>query len=148
MYWEYWNSGRKYYLTGGTDNHNVWREKSGAMRVFAHIDGRPTAEAFVDSLLAGRAFVSQGPLIVPELMFGSTVPAGRPLTLTFDLKSVNGLKKATLIGRGREVEVKDLEGSEAKVSFTVDSPAKGDWFALVAADAGDLKAWGNPVWVE
>ena len=150
MYWEYWNSGKKYYLTGGTDNHNVWRGKSGAMRAFVHVDGPPTVDGFVKNLLAGRAFISQGPLIEPELMFGSTAPAGRPLALTFNLKSVNGLKTAALIGRGEEIEARNLEGegAEAQVVFQVEKPEKGGWFALVVTDAKDLKAWGNPVWVE
>jgi hypothetical protein len=150
MYWDYWNNGQKYYLVGGTDNHNVWKTKSGSMRTFVQIGGKPTVDGFVDNLLAGRSFVSQGPLIVPELMFGSVVPAGKPLSLSFDLKSVNGLKTATLIGRGEEVEVKELgeDSQEAKVTFTVKKPEKGGWFALVVADSQGLQAWGNPVWVE
>ena len=148
LFWDYWNDGARYWLTGGTDSHNVWREISGATRAFVHLDGPVSVDGFIDGLLAGRSFVSRGPLIVPEIMFGSSVPAGRPLTLTFDLKSVNGLKRAALIGQGREIDVRNLEGPEARVSFKIDSPAKGDWFSLVVADSKDLGAWGNPVWVE
>ena len=37
--WDYWNEGRHYYLTGGSDTHDVWNEQSGRIRTFVHSGG-------------------------------------------------------------------------------------------------------------
>ena len=43
---KFWNEGHRFYLTAGTDTHDVWNLESGRVRAFAHIDGKPTAAAF------------------------------------------------------------------------------------------------------
>jgi hypothetical protein len=53
--WDYWNEGRHYYLSGGSDTHKVWSEQSGRIRTFVHLAGAVTAEAFASALRAGHA---------------------------------------------------------------------------------------------
>jgi hypothetical protein len=150
LYWELWNQGLRKYLTGGTDNHNVWKTMSAIMRVFVKVEGELTVNKFIDALLAGRTFVSQGPLIYPETMFGSVLPSGQDAKLAFNLESVMGLDKAVLIGNGQELETKTLDGhpSRALIEFEIKEPKAGQWFALIVYDKDGRRAWGNPVWVE
>ena len=37
--WDFWNQGKHYYLTAGSDTHDVWNEQSGRVRTFVHIEG-------------------------------------------------------------------------------------------------------------
>ena len=37
--WEFWNAGQHYYLSGGSDTHDVWNEQSGLIRTFVHLAG-------------------------------------------------------------------------------------------------------------
>lgn len=150
QYWELWNQGLRKYLSGGTDNHNVWKTMSAVMRAFVKVEGELTVDTFIDSLLAGRSFISQGPLIYPELMFGSVVQAGKDLTLNYNIESVMGLDKAVLIANGQEFGTRAFEGNpeKAEASFDVKAPSAGQWFALIVYDKDGRRAWGNPVWVE
>jgi hypothetical protein len=149
--WDYWNEGRRYYLSAGTDTHDVWNEESGRVRVFAHPDGTLTAASFSAALKAGHAYVSHGPLIFPSLPFGNTLTAedGRPATLTVELQSVAGLKNIQLIGGGTVIESRDLPGSprEAHLEFALD-PARSRWYAFIVEDVDGQKAYTDPLWVE
>ena len=150
LYWELWNTGLRRYLSGGTDNHNVWKTLSADMRVFAKVEGDLTVDKYIDAILAGNSFVSQGPLVYPEIMFGSVLPKGKPLTLKFSLESVMGLDKAILIQNGTELEVKEFKANpmKAEAAFEIKNPEAGQWFALIVFDKDGRRAWGNPVWVE
>ena len=150
LYWEMWNNGDRKYLSGGTDNHNVWKTMSADMRVFVRVEGGLTVDSFIDSLLAGKSFVSQGPLIYPETMFGSVLPKGKAVTLKFNLESVMGLGKAVLMQNGTEMEVKEFKDNpmKAEAAFEIKKPEAGQWFALIVFDKDGRRAWGNPVWVE
>lgn len=149
-YWKLWNAGDRFYLSGGTDNHNVWKSVSAEMRAFVKVDGKLTMDKFLDGLLAGHAFISQGPQIYPSVMFGSTLPAGKDVSLKFDLESPMGLGKAVLIGNGEEVQTTEFKDApqKTKVSFDVKAPKAGQWFSLVVYDKDGRRAWGNPVWVD
>ena len=50
----FWNAGHRYYLSGGTDVHDVWNQESGRVRTFAHLDGEPTAQSFAEAVKAGH----------------------------------------------------------------------------------------------
>jgi hypothetical protein len=149
--WEYWNEGRRYYLSAGSDTHDVWNEESGSVRAFAHPDGPPTAASFAEALKAGHAYVSHGPLIFPSVMFGTTVGVdlGGTVALAVDLESIAGLKSVELIGGGDVVESRDLQCShrEAHLEFTL-RPGRSSWYALVAEDVQGQKAFTDPLWVE
>ena len=52
--WAFWNAGHRFYLSGGTDTHDVWNEESGRVRTFAHVEGPLTARTFAAALKDGR----------------------------------------------------------------------------------------------
>lgn len=149
--WQFWNAGQRYYLGAGTDTHDVWNAVSGRLRAYAHLDGPLTTEAYVAALRAGHAYVSYGPLIYPEQMFGSTlkIAPGDNLKLGFGLESLVGLKRAELIGDGVKVMESSFDGAprHTRVEFTL----QGDhahWYALIVEDNSGHKAYSDPVWIE
>jgi len=100
--WNFWNGGHRYYLSGGTDTHDVWLDESGSVRTFAHVEGALNADTFAQALRAGHAYVTSGPLVFPSVMFGDTlkVKPGAPFSLGFDLSAVAGLAEVDLIWPG------------------------------------------------
>src|ERR1700722_7326183 len=149
--WDFWNAGNRYYLRGGTETHDVWRDESGAVRAFAHIDGAVTPGAFAQALKDGHAYVTFGPLVFPSVMFGDElkVKAGERFVLGFDLKSVAGLKQVQLIGGGAALPLKSFPDAprETHVDFPL-STQHSTWYALVVEDAQGHKAYTDPIWVE
>jgi len=149
--WTFWNARHPYYLSAGTDTHDVWRSESGAVRTFAHIDGAVTAVAFARALKEGHAYVSFGPLIFPSVMFGDglKVKPGEPFTLGFDLKSVAGLKQAELIGGGVVQKTESFAGAPREVHVDFPLATRRDtWYALIVEDSQGRKAYTDPVWVD
>jgi hypothetical protein len=146
----FWNSGQHFYLSGGSDTHDVWNEQSGRVRAYAHVEGPLTAQSWVEALKNGHSYVTYGPLIFPTVMFGTrlTVASGAPFTLAFDLAAVAGLKQAELIHAGAVEVVRGFSGAprESHVDFNL---AGGDaaWYALVVEDQSGHKAYTNPIWV-
>ena len=147
---DFWNQGKHYYLTAGSDTHDVWNEQSGRVRTFVHIDGPVSAQSFAAALKAGHAYVTYGPLIFPAVMFGTElhVTRGKPFPLRFDLGSVAGLRKAELIGAGTTQQRRTFPGAplKARVDFTVTAEQPG-WYALVVEDEAGRKAYTDPIWV-
>ena len=149
--WGFWNAGHHYYLSAGTDTHDVWNEISGHVRSFAHIDGKVTAQAFTQALKAGHGYVSYGPLIFPSLMFGEElkVKPDEPFVLGFDFKSVDGLKKVELIGAGAVLKTESF--ADAPHGVHSDFPLttkRASWYALVVEDRLGRKAYSNPIWID
>ena len=147
----FWTKGDRYYLSAGTDTHDVWNALSGRVRMFAHLDGPLTPATFAAALKAGHAYVTYGPLIFPDHMFGDdlkVIPAA-PFSLGFDLKAVDGLKSVTLVGKDGVVETKDLTaaGRETHVAFTASVQAS-TWYALTVEDQVGHRAYSNPIWID
>ncbi len=149
--WEFWNEKRPYYLTAGTDNHDVFREQSGFIRMFVYIDGLLNGQNFIRALKNGHGYASMGPVIYPEPIFGSTVPLqdGESQTLVFETFSVNGLKNIQLINEGQIAESVDLSesGKRKTVTFAI-KPEKDTWYSVVVEDSLGKKAFGNPIWIK
>ena len=149
--WAFWNAGHRYYLSAGTDVHDVWNSLSGAVRAYAHVDGPPTALSFAQALKAGHAYVTYGPLVFPDEMFGDDVRVkpGAPFALGFDLKAAHGLKSVSLISRGEVARRLDLTalGRETHVDFPLTAMAP-TWYALIVEDADGRRAYTDPVWVD
>ena len=147
----FWNQGERYYLTAGTDTHDVWNALSGKVRIFAHVDGPVTPTSFAAALKAGHAYVTYGPLIFPSQMFGDDlkVKPGAAFSLGFDLKAVNGLKSVSLVGRDGAVATRDIAaaGRETHVDFPL-STAASTWYALTVEDQAGRRAYSDPIWVE
>ena len=149
--WNLWNAGHHYYLSAGTDTHDVWQHESGAVRAFVHIDGAVTADAFARALKEGHAYVTFGPLVFPSVMFGDElkVKPGESFMLSFDLESVAGLAQVDLIGSGEVVKTQSFHAAmqRAHVDFplTTQHPA---WYSLIVKDNQGHKAYTDPIWVD
>ncbi|HEY2661189.1 MAG TPA: CehA/McbA family metallohydrolase [Caulobacteraceae bacterium] len=148
---EFWTRGDRYYLTAGTDTHDVWNQLSGKVRIFAHVDGPVTPQSFAAALKAGHAYVTYGPLIAPDHMFGDDlkVKPGAPFSLGFDLKAVDGLKQVTLAGKGGVIRTLDLAaaGRQAHVAFPL-STETASWYSVTVEDQAGHRAYSDPIWVE
>ncbi len=146
--WNLWNQGWKGFLIAGTDSHDVQSDVSGAVRTVVYIHGAPTVGKLIDALKSGRSYASFGPLIFPEIMFGSRIDCrgGTPLHLAFDLMSVNGLSRVDLVENGRVTEFVKFEDHPKKGRATfAPTPVPGSWYALVVTDKTGKKAYTNPI---
>jgi hypothetical protein len=149
--WNDWNAGHHYYLSAGTDTHDVWRFESGAVRTFAHIDGAVTPKAFAQALKDGHGYVTFGPLIYPSVIFGDElkVKPGELFTLSFDLQSVAGVKQVELIGAGAALKTESFPAASQQVH--VDFPLSTrshTWYSLIVEDSQGRKAYTDPIWVD
>lgn len=149
--WTFWNARHRYYLSGGTDTHDVWNDESGSVRLFAHVEGPLTPRTFAAALKDGHSYVTRGPLIYPSTLFGDTLKVRRnePFQLAFELESVEGLAHAQLI---RDAGVSDKRAfkdapQNVRIEFAlrVDRPS---WYALIVEDRAGHKAYTNPIWVD
>ncbi len=153
--WQLWNSGKPAYFAAGSDVHDIWdmtESMSGAARSYVHLPGELTADNFIKSLKAGHGYASQGPLIYPEIMFGSEISqtVGEVLKLGYQLQSVQGLASVQLIERGIQVQsliLEDRGTGLVDVEFEV-KPEVDTWFSLVVKDAAGKYAYSNPLWVK
>jgi hypothetical protein len=147
----FWNAGHRYYLSAGTDTHDVWNSRSGHVRALAHVTGPLSAAGFAGAMKAGHAYVTHGPLIFPDVVFGEDlrVKTGEPFSLGFDLVSVVGLKSVELIGAGAVVTRRSLVGAprEARVDFPLQA-RNATWYALLVEDTRGQRAYTNPIWID
>jgi len=145
-----WNNGTRAYLVAGSDVHDVWRFTSGGARTYAYVDGNLSEDKFIEAVKFGHSFASQGPLVIPEILFGSEVSLAvdERLDLRYRVQAVTGLKSVQLIERGHEIAERELTGEShlRDVSFTV-NPDKDTWYSLVLEDIDGKIAYTNPVWV-
>lgn len=148
---DFWNDGKHYYLSAGTDTHDVWSDESGRIRTFAHVTGKLTPQSFARALLDGHAYVSRGPLVFPSVPFGNTLRAqpGKALELGFELDSVAGLRRADLIGGDKTVATREFPRGprSARVNFRLPA-VPGRWYQLVVEDNQGHKAYTDPVWID
>lgn len=150
---EHWSHGERYYMSAGSDVHDVWEHVSANIRAYVHIPGgNPTAESFVANLKNGHAFMSLGPLVLhADEMFGTQihVTPDAEADLGFKVASANGLKRVTLYSEGGKVTEKTFDNAPvtAQVEFTP-NPDADTWYSLVIEDQKGLRAFTNPVWVD
>ncbi len=147
--WTFWNDRKHYYLSAGSDTHDVWNEESGRVRAYVHLDGPPDPQGFVAGLKAGHAYVTYGPLIFPQAMFGDQIgiTPGGPRTLGFDLAAVAGLKQVQLVSNGAVQRTQSFPDAprESHVVFEVPLQPPG-WYALMVEDQRGRKAYSDPIW--
>lgn len=149
--WTLWDEDTKYYLSAGTDVHDVWKDVSGKIRMYGHVEGDVTKEKFINALLEGHAFASFGPLVESEIMFGQEIKVtkGDSATLNFTVRAVEGLKEVKLISRGEVVESLSFAEKETEKAINFKANPEADtWYALVISDTKDNLAWTNPIWVD
>lgn len=149
---DHWTHGEHYYLSAGSDVHDVWKHRSGEARAYVHLFAQPTAERFVAALRTGHAFVSFGPLVFPDVMFGRTleVTPDTAVDLGFKLASANGLKRVTLYSENGVVTQKTFDDApvHTRVQFQPTPVDDSTWYALVVEDTQGNKAYTNPIWVD
>ena len=147
--YKFWNMGKKYTTLATSDTHNVWQAwgGSGAERTFVYVDGKLTADKFIEALNEQHAFWTHGPLVYLEAngeIPGETVT--KPMVdMTATLKSTNGLKRAELIKNGKTVKSFELSGNVDYVSYS--EKVEGDgWYALKVVESDGDMAHTNPIW--
>lgn len=161
--WEFWNNGKPAYFTAGSDVHDVWgtlaEHSSGAGRSYVYVSGELTVDSYVRALKAGHSYASQGPIVYPELMFGTQVdhPQGQSLALRYELQSVVGLRSVKLIERGQEIQMREFKSLGVAdrqaltdlqmIDFNV-RPDRPTWYSLVVEDVAGNYAYTNPLWVQ
>ena len=156
-----WSEGLPYYLTAGSDTHDVLNETSGLNRMFAYTIDKPSAKRYASALKRGNAYVSFGPIMYPKnFMFGETLKLAtqHPYSITLDVIAVNGLKNIKLIGNTFSkkdadtpegvsiIEQRDLAGKQQTVTFPV--PLMSGWVAIEVEDSQGRKAFSNPIWLK
>lgn len=148
--WKLWNAGQRKYFAAGSDAHDVWAEESGAGRTYVYVLGELTIDAYVEGLRAGRSYATQGPLVDPEIMFGTELehPAGELLDLKYSVQAVTGLVSVKLVSNGVVVALAEFAGTPAAipVEFSV-RPESDGWYSLVIEDTAGEFAYTNPIWV-
>jgi hypothetical protein len=160
--WDFWNKGKPAYFSAGSDVHDVWgtlpEHSSGAGRSYAYISDELTVDSYMRALKNGHSYASQGPLVYPELIFGTQIdhPQGENLVLRYELQSVVGLSSVQLIERGQEIGRRDFERPNTAerqaltdlqmIEFNV-RPDKPTWYSLVVQDVAGNYAYTNPLWV-
>lgn len=149
----YWNKGRKIYLSSGSDQHDVTSGLyPGIIRMYVHIEGDITREAFMKAIKEGHSYISMGPVLTPaaDTMFGTTrsVKAGQALKLTTELQAVHGLKDVEVYSEGKVIATREFGDTRDAVTYTLDvKPEKDTWYSFVARDGKGRYAVTNPVWV-
>lgn len=146
-----WSAGDRYYISAGSDVHDVWAKRSGMIRMFAKLDGDPTPESFSASMKQGHSFATMGPLVYPDQMFGETlqVETGTAAELGFTLTAASGLKSTTLYGPDGVVAERSFDEAPARREVAFSPEPNGDgWYSLVVTDANDKKAFTNPIWID
>lgn len=142
---------KKYYLTGGTDTHDVWSTLySGIIRSFVKVDGELTEAKFLDELMKGHAYVSMGPIVDTDKMFAETynVKSGEAFNINIKAQSVNGIKKVYVMSEGNKVAEKEFDGTNIEELFQFDLvPTKNTWYNFIIEDTTGKTAVTNPVWV-
>ena len=153
----FWNAGVPKYFSAGSDQHDTASATiyPGIIRMYANLGDDYSVENYLNTLLAGDAYVTMGPVMIPDenTEFGSiqVVREGDEITFSMDVQAVNGLSSVTLWSMGKEVETIDMEGTADRetVVFTVkpDSSVGNLWYSFTAVDSKNNHALSNPVWV-
>ena len=153
----FWNEGVVKYFSAGSDQHDAASATlyPGIIRMYANLGDDYSVENYLNTLLAGDAYVTMGPVMIPDenTEFGSiqVVGEGDEITFSMDVQAVNGLSSVTLWSMGKEVETIDMEGTADRetVVFTVkpDSSVDNLWYSFTAVDSKNNHALSNPVWV-
>ncbi|MGI9200728.1 MAG: CehA/McbA family metallohydrolase [Woeseiaceae bacterium] len=147
--WQMWNNGDRKYFAAGSDVHDVWAEPSGAARTYVYVDGKLSIDAYINGLLQGQSYASQGPLIFPEILFGSDVKHSRSeaLALNFEVQAVSGLRSAHLVSEGKILAEASFAGETTRVPISFEArPESSTWYSLVVKDQNGKAAYTNPIW--
>ena len=155
----FWNDGRRYVATASSDDHD-WNDdhrgvdsRYGTPRTYVHVDGVLTAEALLDALAKGQAFLTYGPLVylasADGALPGDTIRATGAVTLEARVASVQALDglRAEWIADGERVAQTKLRDRREELTREID-PTGANWVLLRLVDAsGHVRAMTNPLWI-
>jgi hypothetical protein len=151
----FWNIGKHYCLTGGSDTHDVHSpapdEVSGRARTCVWMGNETgSVAALMSGMKAGRSFVTLGPLLLADPIPGEgQLAAGKEATIKVQLYARHGLVSVALIKDGDTLDLhlyKDHPG-KADHAFTF-TPEPGSWYHIIAIDQAGNPALTNPYWVK
>jgi len=161
-----WNNGLKVTAVGGEDSiSNLHMSKLvGSHRTYVFTGGRGLdMHAWLDGMRAGRAFVTNGPLVelsVDGALPGETVsmPAGGgPVHVHAQVRSIVPLEKATLYFNGQPVDDIALSADRRTADFRkIVQVTRSGWYHVRAEgapadrfplDTAYPQGFTNPVWV-
>ena len=161
-----WNNGLKVTAVGGEDSiSNLHSSKLvGSERTYVFTGGRGLdMQAWLEGMRAGRAFVTNGPLVelsVNGVSPGDTVNVaaqGGTVGVKVGVRSIVPLQKVTLYFNGRPVEDIPLTADRRSADFSKTLPvATSGWYHVRAEgapadrfplDTAYPQGFTNPVWV-
>jgi hypothetical protein len=162
-----WNNGLKISALGGEDaiaNAQTRRPLSGSTRTYVYLGSRPlTIDAWLESVRAGRAFVTTGPVL--QLAVNRALPGdqvslpsdGGSVDVDATVRSITPLSKVQLVFNGTVIEDLPLSGDRLSATLrkTI-SVTRSGWYHLRAEgqpydrfplDADYAQAFTNPTWI-
>lgn len=147
--YEKWNKGLKVYIASGTDSHDLWAETHPGVRTVARVEGELTGDKFLASLKAGHSYVSVGPIVYPEKMFGEEAKVKAGQTISFTVESATPFTKARFMHNGQEVQSQEFDPPASKAELKFKAPAKPDGWVNLEIEGPDYGLlWTNPVWLK
>lgn len=147
---EIWNKGRKVYLASGTDYHDLLVEDYPEVRTMVHVDSPLTAEKYIEGLKAGHSYITLGPLVYPEIMFGDEAAVKEGQEISFKVESAKPFTTASFVYNGEKVQSQtfDPPARAAELKFKVPAKAQG-WVNLEIGGPNDEGfLWTNPIWIK
>lgn len=161
-----WSNGLRVTAVGGEDSISdlPYSSMLGSMRTYVRTADRQLSLAgWLEGLVAGRAWVSNGPLLDVEVNNrdpGETVRLEQPgaVKLSVSVSSITPLDRVLVVRNGEILEEVSLEGERRSVSFerSIDID-RSSWIHVRAEgrpqereplDARYAQAFTNPFWVE
>ena len=139
VWYQLLNNGFRLPAGAGTDamtNYASLRGPAGTIRVYVHSGLPLNRRRWLDSLKAGRSFVTNGPLLgisTGRTGIGGEVKLARPGTLAFHvtLASIVPVDHLEIVNNGAVVATIPLKGDRTRVDTTITVPVSGSgWYAL------------------
>jgi hypothetical protein len=160
-----WNNGLRVTAVGGEDSiSDLQRSKMvGSIRTYVCTTGGAlTADGWYAGLRAGRAFVSNGPLV--ELTVNGEIPGGdihlaapAAVEVSGSIQSIVPLKRLSLVVNGQVIDEVVVSGNRRQFSYSAQVQIeRSGWLHLIVEgdpqerfplDAGYAQAFTNPVWI-
>ncbi|WP_231656827.1 CehA/McbA family metallohydrolase [Pyrodictium delaneyi] len=156
LLWKMWSNNIRYYLTAGSDTHDIWSGfTTGSPRVCAYLGRTATVEAFAMAERHGHTFITYGPMVFMYPLPGSTIaPEDGKIVLELDLWAVNGLKKLVVVANGKPVKQIQFNGEQHR-ELALELPAEEvlatpgqPWVQVIVYDTAGKLAMTNPVWID
>jgi len=142
----------RYFLTGGSDNHDVRSGKAdevaGCIRTCVYGAADDSVEAFFEALRAGRSFVTSGPTIVANPAPGSSVRS-QDLAKGVEVQvwAPLGLKSVRFESNVPLPQPTVRTGAVHATITLAALPKTAVWFSIRVEDTAGHLAVTNPIWV-